>query len=176
MGRGLRSLAVALGFMALAAGSGAIGQEAWHTLTGPDSSFTADLPAAPKYTPTQVKTASGSMYTAHQYVLAKADVVYTVHSARYPDDINVSNARVSLQGGLDALAKGMEGGKWTSVDWVTHQGLPAVDAVGVRASQTIRSYSVLKGRQNVTLTYAGPAGSARSADVDRFVASLRLGP
>jgi hypothetical protein len=34
----------------------------------------------------------------------------------------------------------------------------------------------MKGRQIITLTYAGPAGSARSADADRFIASLRIGP
>jgi len=34
----------------------------------------------------------------------------------------------------------------------------------------------MKGRQIVTLPYAGPPGSAKSPDVDRFMASLRVGP
>jgi hypothetical protein len=34
----------------------------------------------------------------------------------------------------------------------------------------------MKGRQVFTLIYAGAPGTARSADVNRFVASLRIGP
>ena len=149
---------------------------AWHTVAGPERSFTADLPAAPKYTTTQMKTGTGSVYTVHQYLLEQGDVAYIVQAATYPEDINVSNPRTNLQGGLDNLAKSMEGAKWTSVDWVTHQGLTATDAVGARSGHAIRSFSVMKGRQVFTLIYAGAPGTARSADVDRFVSSLRVGP
>ena len=149
---------------------------AWHTVTGPERSFTADLPAAPKYTTTQMKTGTGSVYTVHQYLLEQGDVAYIVQAATYPEDINVSNPRTNLQGGLDNLAKSMEGAKWTSVDWVTHQGLTATDAVGARSGHAIRSFSVMKGRQVFTLIYAGAPGTARSADVNRFVGSLRVGP
>ena len=148
----------------------------WHTMTGPDRSFTADLPAAPNYTATPMRTSAGSGYTMHQYLLEQGPVAYVVQTAVYPADVNVSNHRANLQGGLDNAAKNMEGGKWASIGWLTHQGLTAVDAVAVRGEHAIRSFSVMKGRQIVTLTYAGPAGSARSADVDRFVASLRIGP
>ena len=48
----------------------------------------------------------------HQYLLEQGEVAYIVQTAIYPDDINVSNPRINLQGGLDNLAKGMEGGKW----------------------------------------------------------------
>jgi hypothetical protein len=160
----------------MAAVSAALGEQAWHTLTGADSSFAAELPAAPRYIPRQMRTASGSPYTAHQYLLEKDGAVYIVHAAQYPDDINVANPRVSLQGGLDALAKSIEGGAWASVEWGTRQGATAVDATAVRDGQALRSFSLLKGRFNVTLTYAGPPGTARSPDADRFVASLRLGP
>ena len=104
----------------------------WHTMTGPDRSFTADLPAAPKYTTTPMRTSAGSGYTMHQYLLEQGAVAYVVQTAVYPADVNVSNHRANLQGGLDNAAKNMEGGKWASVGWVTHQGLTAVDAVGVR--------------------------------------------
>jgi hypothetical protein len=77
---------------------------------------------------------------------------------------------------LDNAAKGMEGGKWISIDWLTHQGLIASDAVGSKGGNAIRSFSVMKGRQIFTLTYAGPPGTARAADVNRFVGSLRVGP
>jgi hypothetical protein len=158
------------------ADSASVPTAAWHTLAGPDRSFTAELPAAPAYTTTPMKTSAGSGYTMHQYLLEQGAMAYVVQTAVYPADVNVSNHRANLQGGLDNAAKNMEGGKWASVGWTTHQGLTAVDAVGVRDSHAIRSYSVMKGRQIVTLTYAGPAGSARTPDVDRFIGSLRVGP
>jgi hypothetical protein len=145
-------------------------------VTGPEKSFTAELPAAPKYTTTEMKTGTGSLYTVHQYLLEQGDVAFIVQAATYPEDINVSNPRTNLQGGLDNLAKSMEGAKWSSVDWVTLQGLTATDTVGLRGGHAIRSFSVMKGRQVFTLIYAGAPGTARSADVNRFVASLRIGP
>jgi hypothetical protein len=149
---------------------------AWHTVTGPEKSFTAELPAAPKYSATEMKTGTGSLYTVHQYLIEQGDVAYIVQAATYPEDINVSNPRTNLQGGLDNLAKSMEGAKWASVDWVSLQGLTATDAVGARNGHAIRSFSVMKGRQVFTLIYAGAPGTARSADVNRFIGSLRIGP
>jgi hypothetical protein len=148
----------------------------WHTVTGPEKSFTADLPAAPQYTTTEMKTGTGSLYTLHQYLLEQDEVAYIVLTATYPEDINVSNPRANLQGGLDNLARSMEGAKWVSVDWVSHQGLTATDAVGTRSGHAIRSFSVMKGRQVFTLIYAGGPGTARSADVNRFVGSLHVTP
>jgi hypothetical protein len=149
---------------------------AWHTVTGPEKSFTAELPAAPKYVATEMKTATGSLYTVHQYLLEQGEVAYIVQAATYPEDINVSNPRTNLQGGLDNLAKSMDGAKWGSVDWMTHQGLTAADAIGARGGHAIRSFSVMKGRQVFTLIFAGAPGTARSADVNRFIGSLRVGP
>ena len=149
---------------------------AWHTVTGPEKSFTAELPAAPKYVATEMKTATGSLYTVHQYLLEQGEVAYIVQAATYPEDINVSNPRTNLQGGLDNLAKNMDGAKWGSIDWVTHQGLTAADAIGARGGHAIRSFSVMKGRQVFTLIFAGAPGTGRSADVNRFIGSLRVGP
>ena len=167
-------LAAALWIVIVALCGTASAQDAWHTLTGPERKFTADMPAAPKYTATQMKTGSGSPYTMHQYLLEQGDAAFVVQSAIYPQDVDVSNPQANLQGGLNNAAKNMEGNKWASVDWVKHQGLAAVDAVGARSGHEIRSYSVMKGRQIFTLTYAGPVGTARSANVNRFVASLKL--
>jgi len=176
----LRRLPLAAGLaLALAAGPAAPGagaEEAWHTMTGPERSFTAELPAAPKYTPVKMRTAAGTGYTIHQYVLERGDTVFSVQLSDFPSDVNLSNARLSLQNGLDVSAKALEGGKWASVDWTTLQGWTAVDAVGVKGGFAVRSFSVAKGQRLVTLTYAGPAGSARSDAANRFIGSLRLGP
>jgi hypothetical protein len=151
-------------------------QTSWHTVTGPERSFTADMPAAPIYSTRDVRTAAGSSYTLHQYLLEQGDVAYVVHTAVYPDEVTVRNPRANLQGGLDEAAKTMDGGKWASIDWKTRERLTAVDAVGARGSHAIRAYSVMKGRQIFTLTYLGPPGSVQSPEVERFLGSLRIGP
>jgi hypothetical protein len=184
---------VALGLVALVAAGGASAQTAqdagkdaapvasgqvapWHTLAGPERGFTAEMPAAPAHSAIELHTAAGSPYTMHQYTLEQDKVAYVVQTVTYPEDVRVSSPRVNLQGGLDNVARSMEGGKWASIGWLTHQGSTAVDAVGERDGHAIRSFSVMKGRQVFTLTYAGPAGSARSPEADRFIASLRIGP
>ena len=174
--RGWRLLAalLALTLMSWAQGASAQTQGQWHTMTGPDRSFTADLPSAPKYTATQMKTGTGAAYTMHQYMVEAGEIAYVVQMAAYPAGVNTSKPRANLQGGLDNAAKNMEGRKWASIDWSTRQGLTAVDAIGVRQGFAIRSFSTMKGRQIVTLTYAGPAGTARSPDANRFVGSLRM--
>jgi hypothetical protein len=175
--RGVGSRGLALGVLALGLVGAALAQEGvWHTMTGPNRSFTADLPVAPKYTEIQLKTGAGSRYSKHQYLVEQDKVAFVVDALVYPADVNISNPQATLQTGLDALAKNLDGGKWTSVDWARHQGFTAADAVGTRQGYEVRSYSVLKARQLFSLTYAGPPGSARSADVNRFIASLKIAP
>lgn len=187
------SLAGALSIAALVFSHGALGQSlqtspaptdstsstqptSWHTVTGPDRSFTAEMPAAPTYSVIPMRTSAGSGYTMHQYLLEQGPVGYIIQNSIYPADFDVTRHRANLQVGLDNAAKNMEGGKWASLDWLTHQGLTAADAIGKRGDHAVRTFSVVKGRQIVTLSYAGPSGSARSGDVDRFIASLRVGP
>ena len=45
-------------------------------------------------------------------------------------------------------------------------------AVAVKPPFAVRNFSVIKGRTIYTLTYAGPPGTAMSADVNRFINSL----
>jgi hypothetical protein len=159
----------ATGFCAAAAA-----QTAWHTLAGPERKFFVELPAAPQYLQEPMKAGTGESYAMHQYLLERADTAYVVQTATYPPSVDVSSPRGNLQAGLDNAAKGMDGGAFSEIKWLTHQGLTAVEALGMRNAFAIRSYSVLAGRQMITLTYAGPRGSARSADADRFVNSLSL--
>lgn len=163
-------LALVVLFLAHAAAA----EDAWHTMTAVEKAFTADLPEGPKYTAVQMKSGQGVPYTMHQYLLEKGEIAYVVQTAVYPKDVNVAAPQTNLQAGLDNAAKGMEGGKWTSVDWVKHQGFAASDAIGLRSGHAIRSFSVMKGQRIVTLTYAGPPDTARSPDVERFIKSLKL--
>jgi hypothetical protein len=150
------------------------GQAHWQTLTGAERGFSVELPAAPAYTASELRTGAGAPYTLHQYVVDAGNLAYVVQSTTYPPEVNLASPRANLQGGLDNAAKGLEGGRWGSVDWLSYQGQLAVSAIGVRGSNAIRSFSVLKGRQLVTLTFAGPPGSARSADAEHFIGSLKL--
>jgi hypothetical protein len=162
--------------MVAVAASGLRADDAWQTMTSSEKSFTVELPAAPHYTTTELRTGAGAPYTMHQYVVDRGDLTYVVWSATYPAEVNVATPRANLQGGLDNVAKGMEGGRWASIDWVMYQGHVAVDAVGVLRGKAIRSFLVLEGRQFVSLTYTGPIGSAQSPDAARFIASLKLDP
>jgi hypothetical protein len=173
-GRGWLGVLFGVAMLASAGGARAQSRGDWHTMTGPEKSFTAELPAAPKYTATKMKTGTGTAYTMHQYMVEVGDIAYVVQTASYPGDVDISKPRDNLQGGLDNAAKNMDGGKWLGVDWSAKQGSTAYDAVGVRQGLAVRSYSAMQGRRIVTLTYAGPAGSARSADADRFIGSLRI--
>jgi hypothetical protein len=154
---GSRLLAVLLALAALVAAQDAPaqGQADWHTMPGPNRSFTADLPASPKYTATQMKTGSGAAYTMHQYITEVGDIAFVVQTTIYPADIDVSKPRVILQGGLDNSVKNMDGRQWASADWSTHQGFSAVDATGTRDGYAVRLFSTMKGRQIVSLTYVG---------------------
>jgi hypothetical protein len=173
-GRGWLGVLFGVAVLASAGGGRAQSQGAWHTMTGPDRSFTVELPSGPKYTATKMETGTGATYTMHQYMVEVGDIAYVVQTATYPPDVDISKPRDNLQGGLDNAAKNMDGGKWLSVDWPAKQGLMAYDAVGVRQGLAVRSFSAMKGGRIVTLTYAGPAGSARSPDADRFIGSLRM--
>ena len=156
--------------------TGALPQPSWHTVAGPDSSFTAEMPAAPDYSNRNVRTAAGSVYILHQYLLERGNDAYVIQTAVYPEDVKVTSPRANLQGGLDEAAKVMDGGKWASIDWGTRQGLMTVEAIGARGSNVVRTLSTMKGRQIFSLTFTGPSADVRSSDVDRFLASFRIGP
>ena len=112
----------------------------------------------------------------HQYQLERGTSAYVVQFVIYPKDVNVADQQRVLQSSLDRTAKDMDGGKWGSANFVKLPGATGVDAIGLREGSEIRSYSVLKGRQLYTLLHIGAPGSARSAEADRFVASLKIGP
>jgi hypothetical protein len=109
----------------------------------------------------------------HQYVFEKDAAVFQLQTAVYPKDVYIQ-PQFNIQAGLDSSAKTLEGGKWADVNWTRHQGLVAADAVGVRAGNAVRVFSLLKGQRLVTLTYVGPADSAKSEPVERFIKSLKV--
>jgi hypothetical protein len=57
---------------------------------------------------------------------------------------------------------------------VQHQGLNAFDAFGHRKGFEVRLYSIMKSRLALVLCYIGATDTSRSADVERFIASVRV--
>jgi hypothetical protein len=146
----------------------------WESVIGPDRSFTGEMPAVPRYSEEKLKSGAGTAYTMYKYVVDQGEAAYIIQTAVYPTDVDVSSPKTNLQAGLDHAAKNMKDGKWTSVRWLEHQALVAVDALGTRGELELRNYSVMKGSQIFSLTYGGPPGSARTPNVDRFVNSLQI--
>ena len=171
---GTRPLRAAFAALTLLFAGAALAQSSWHSLKAPSLGFSVEMPAQPKYTAKPMKTGKGSPYTMHEYLYEGGPRAFVIQTSIYPPDVNVSNPQANLQAGINNAAKNMEGARWTSVNWVKHQGITAVDASGRRDGHEIRNYSVLKGRQIFALTYAGPVGSGRSAEVQRFINSLRI--
>jgi hypothetical protein len=168
------TIAVALGF-AVFAGPGVANAQDWKTVTAKDGAFTIELPSEPDFTTTPVKTSDGKQeYIRHNYVSGADERAFVIQVATYPSSVNMTKPKVNLQSGLDAAAQQMEGGKWTDIRWTTYQGEPATDAVATKPPFQVRNFSVIKGRTLYTLTYAGPPGSANSADVNRFINSLAV--
>jgi hypothetical protein len=166
----LTLLPMLLGLALLAGPSAA--QDAWKTVTARDGSFTVEMPAEPEYTTTPVKTGGGRDYTRYNYIAEEGGRAFVVQTATYPSDVNLSKPKANLQAGLDSAASQMEGGKWANVRWTSYQGQPATDARAMRPPFEVRNFSVIKGRTIFTLTYAGPPGTAQSADVNRFINSF----
>jgi hypothetical protein len=110
----------------------------------------------------------------HQLIVELDDSAFVVQSAVYPSSVDLSDPRANLQGGLDNAAKGHDGGRWLEVNWTMRQGLQAVDGVARRGDTVIHNFSLLNGRQIIALTYAGPLGTERSAEVNRFIDSMRV--
>jgi hypothetical protein len=96
-------------------------------------------------------------------------------SALYPADVDVRQPKLNLQSAIDDRAQRLAGGKWTSVDWKSVQGAPAVESTGPLAGgNALRQLVVLKGRQYVSLGYLAPADALRAPEAERFFRSLRL--
>lgn len=165
---------MAVGVAGLLLVGGALAQNAWHTLTGPDRNFSIELPGGPQHTEKEMRTGAGTAYTMHQYLFEAGTVAYLVQSAVYPKGVDISDLRSNLQTGLENAARKLDGGRWASFNWARHQGLAAIDALGTREGQVVRSYAVMDARQILTLTYAGPPGTAHAPAVERFIASLRI--
>jgi hypothetical protein len=139
----------------------AFAQSKWTTVLVQPGRFSVELPAAHRY---ELKGA------VHQYVVEINQRAFVVQGGTYPWNIDVSDPRARLQADLINAARELNGGAWSEVKW---SELPAADAVGRKEGVVIRSYSTLIGADYVTLTYAGPPGSERAPEVERFIGSLK---
>lgn len=146
----------------------------WRTVAGPDGAFTAEMPGAPAYSKTEGKTQPGTAYTSHQYIVEKGPRAFILTATVFDESADFSDAREYLQRLTDDGASREESGKWISVDWKTVQGFTAVETVGFKRGFEWRTLWVLRGRQLISLLYAGRPGTTRSEDAGRFLESLNI--
>jgi hypothetical protein len=151
-------------------------QSAWHKQEGPGGVFTVEMPAKPGYKLEQAKSGGGTAFGYHSYSLDHDGRAFVVQTATYPADVDVKNPKANLTKALDASGQHLAAKKWDKRTWTTHQGATAVEATGLMNEKLeFRNFLVLKGHQMYSLGFAGPPGTIRSADAERFFKSLRLG-
>ena len=100
---GLRCGAPVVILLALLWGGSAVSQT-WQTLDLPGDVFTIEMPGAPKYEQQKLESDGGTEFTLHQYVVETSNSSYVAEIATYPNDVDVSNPRNTLQGGADNAA------------------------------------------------------------------------
>jgi hypothetical protein len=150
-------------------------QAAWHTQQGPEGVFTVQMPGKPSYKLEQAKSGGGTAFGYHSYSLDHDARAFVVQTATYPADVDVKDPKANLRSALAASEKLLRDKKWAKLAWTTFGGVPAVEATGMMTDALeFRNFLLLKGRQMYSLGYAGPPGSIRSADAERFFKSLRI--
>jgi hypothetical protein len=82
--RNLRALATATAILAIALTGEARGQAQWQTVTGPDGSFTVEMPGAATHVPAPSKSPRGTPYTLHQYLFQGEGTLYLAQTASIP--------------------------------------------------------------------------------------------
>ncbi len=151
-----------------------LSQSNWQTVTGPDGSFTLELPGAATYKTLAKTSAKGSPYTTDQYSFDQDDKAYLFQSTLHPADVNLSDTRASHQAYLDAYAEALVGGKWDNVEWSKRQGYDGIEAIGTDGNFSVRILSIIAGQHAFDLSYYGPLGTAQSDEVNRVFASLKI--
>ena len=174
--RGLLHIVCVAGLLMLAMTGGVLGQSNWQVVTGPDGSFTLELPGAATYKSVAKTSAKGSPYTINQYSFDQHNKAYLFQSTLHPADVDLSDTRASHQTYLDAYAQAFDGGKWENVEWSKRQGYDGVEAVGTDGNYAVRILSIIAGQHAFDLSYYGPLGSAHSDEVNRVFASLKILP
>lgn len=161
--------------VALLAADAAAQSASWFPVEGADKSFFVEMPGAPVYKVLDTVSAGGTPFVYHSYSLEYRRLSFVAQSALFPADVDVRQPKVNLQSALDDRAQRLAGGKWTSVDWKTVQGAPAVESVGPLAGgNALRQLVLLKGSRYVSLGYLAPADAMRAPEAERFFRSLRL--
>lgn len=159
----------------LLAADAAAQSASWFPVEGADKSFFVEMPGAPVYKVLATVSPGGTPFVYHSYSLEYRRLSFVAQSALYPADVDVRQPKLNLQSALDDRAQRLAGGKWTSVDWKTVQGAPAVESIGPLAGgNALRQLVLLKGSRYVSLGYLAPADAMRAPEAERFFRSLRL--
>lgn len=145
----------------------------WYVVKVEDDAFTVEMPGIPDHKVLNDATARGTPFALHSYSLEAGGNSYVAQTALYPEDVDYTQPRRVLQAALDARARQLAGGKWTTSTWNEIGGAPAVESTGALSNGSrLRQLSVLKQRRFGSLAFMGP--DVGTADAERFFKSLKL--
>jgi hypothetical protein len=151
-------------------------QPVWHKQQAPNGEFTVEMPGTPKYKRVDGKSQSGAAYSYHQYTLDHEGRAFVAQTGTYPADVDVRDPKRNLTVVLEASGARLMSKKWDSITWTKLQGATAGEAIGLMNEKLqFRNIVLLKGSQMSTFGFAGPPGTVRGLDAERFFKSLRLG-
>ena len=148
-------------------------KDKWVRVVGVDNAFTVDMPGIPDRKVLNDVSARGTPFVLNSDSLDEGGNSYVVQTALYPADVDTRQPRAVLQAALDARAKKLAGGKWSTATWREVGGATAVESTGALANGSqLRQLSVLKGQRFISLAFLGP--TATGPDADRFFHSLKI--
>ena len=148
-------------------------KDKWVRVVGVDNAFTVDMPGIPDRKVLNDVSARGTPFVLNSDSLEEGGNSYVVQTALYPADVDTRQPKTVLQAALDARAKKLAGGKWSTTNWREVGGATAVESSGALANGSqLRQLSVLKGQRFISLAFLGP--TATGPDADRFFRSLKI--
>lgn len=149
--------------------SDAFADSEWKVIGSPGV-FRLEFPFSPACTKSEVKTGTGVPVPWQICMIEKDGMVLGIQTGSFPPN---SDVRPSLEGSIKAAAEHLVNDKWDKVISTPYQGNNAVQAIGVgKDGSKHRMRSVAVG-QRVYIMW-GFVVPARSAELDRFIDSLRL--
>jgi hypothetical protein len=145
----------------------------WYTVRVEENAFTVEMPGVPDHRVINDVSVRGTPFALHSYSLESGGFSYVAQTALYPVDVDTTQPNRVLQASLDARAKNLSGGKWSSVNWRVVDEGATVDSVGaLPTGPMLRQLSLMKERRFVSLAFMGP--SVTGPEADRFFKSLKL--
>jgi hypothetical protein len=145
----------------------------WYAVRVEENAFSVEMPGIPDHRVLNDVSARGTPFALHSYTLESGGFSYLAQTALYPWDVDSTQPTRVLQASLDARAKNLTGGKWTSVDWRVLDEGATVESIGtVQGGALLRQLTLMKERRFASIAFMG--SRVTGPEPDRFFSSLKL--